>query len=138
MEQVKAYFSAKENPHNPLVKDYKGSRLGRGKSWMDQVEESILQVYQLTELKQNKEWEKYPNPFQHLYETLLPENLGRNCREWPADKIRHVIQENSKPQNLIVYTDGSVTKDQSGWGLTIYTHTHTRGQTYCGSEKKIN
>ena len=24
-----------------------------------------------------------------------------------------------KPQDLIVYTDGSVTKDQSGWGFTV-------------------
>ena len=25
----------------------------------------------------------------------------------------------SKPQDRIVYTDGSVTKDQSGWGFTV-------------------
>ena len=59
----------------------------------------------------------------HLYETLLPENLGRHCREWPAGKadseIRQLIQENSKPQDLIVYTGGSVTKKQSGWGFTV-------------------
>ena len=30
-----------------------------------------------------------------------------------------IIQENSKLQDLIVYTDGSVTKDQSGWGFTV-------------------
>ena len=30
-----------------------------------------------------------------------------------------LIQENSKPQDLIVYTDGSVTKDLSGWGFTV-------------------
>ena len=42
VEQVKAYFSAVENPHNPLreaVKDTKGCSLGRGKSWMDQAED---------------------------------------------------------------------------------------------------
>jgi hypothetical protein len=64
VEQVKAYFTAVENPHNPLheaVKDSKGSRLGRGKPWMGQTEESILQVCQLTELMQNKQWEKYLN-----------------------------------------------------------------------------
>ena len=36
MEQVKAYFSAMKNPHNPLheaVKDRKGCRLGWGKFW---------------------------------------------------------------------------------------------------------
>ena len=30
-----------------------------------------------------------------------------------------LIQENSRPQDLIVHTDGSVTKDQSGWGFTV-------------------
>ena len=78
VEQVKPYFSAVENPHNPLcevVKNTKGSRLGRGKSWMGQAVESILQVCQLTELKQNKEWEQYPNQYRHLYETRLPENV---------------------------------------------------------------
>ena len=83
----------------------------------------MLQVCQLTELKQTKEWERYPNRFRRLYETLLPENLGKRCREWPAGKteseIKLLIQENSKPQDLIAYTDGSVTKDQSGWGLTV-------------------
>ena len=58
VEQVKAYFSAVENPHNPLhevVKDPKGCRPGRGKSWMGPAEESRLQVCQRTELKQTKE-----------------------------------------------------------------------------------
>ena len=48
------------------------------------------------------------------------------CREWPAGKadseIQQLIKENSKPQDFIVYTDasdGSVTKDQSGWGFTV-------------------
>ena len=64
VEQVKAYFSAVENPNNPLheaVKDTEGCRLGRDKSWMGQAEDSILQVRQLTELKQTKEWESYPD-----------------------------------------------------------------------------
>ena len=37
MEQVKAYFGAVENPHNPFhktVKDTKRCRLGRAMSWM--------------------------------------------------------------------------------------------------------
>ena len=46
-----------------------------------------------------------------------------HCREWPAGKteseIKLLIQENSKPQDLIEYTDGSVTKDQSGWGFSV-------------------
>ena len=64
---------------------------------------------------------QYPNRFRHLCETLLPGDLGKHCREWPAGKteITLLIQENSKPQDPIVYTDGSVPKDQSGWGFTV-------------------
>ena len=97
VEQVKAYFSAVGNPHNSLhyaVKDTKGCRLARGKSWMGQAKGSILQVCQLTELKQTKEWERYPNRFRRF-------NVGKHCREWPAGKseseIKFLIQENSKP-----------------------------------------
>ena len=60
VEQVKAYFNAVEIPHNPLyeaVKDTKGRRLGRGKPWVGQAEDSILQVCQLSELKHTKEWD---------------------------------------------------------------------------------
>ena len=35
------------------------------------------------------------------------------------DQAFHSKNNNSKPQDLIVYTDGSVTKDQSGWGFTV-------------------
>ena len=71
VEQVKAYFSAVGNPHNPLheaVKDTKGCRLGRSKSWMGQAEDSVLQVCQLTELKQTKDRERYLNRFRSLYD----------------------------------------------------------------------
>ena len=95
----------------------------KGKFCLGQAENSILQVCQLTELKQTKEWERYPTRFWHLYKTLLPENLGKHCREWPAGKteseIKLLFQENSQLQDLRVYTDGSVTKDQSGWGFTV-------------------
>ena len=103
VEQVKAYFIDGENPHNPLheaVKDTKGCRLGRGKSWLGQAEGSIRQVCQLREFKQTKEWERYPNRFQHLYEILLSENLDKHCRERPAGKteseIKLFIQETAK------------------------------------------
>ena len=49
--------------------------------------------------------------------------LRKHCREWPAGKteweMKFLIEENSKPQDLIAYTHGSVTKDQSGWGFTV-------------------
>ena len=50
---------------------------------MGQAEDSILQVCQLTELKQMKEWERYPHRFRRLYETriLLPENAKKKKKE---------------------------------------------------------
>ena len=78
VEQVKAYFSAVENPYSPLheaMKDTKGCRLARGKSWMGEAEDSIVQVCQLTEFKETKEWERYLNRFRSLYEIYLPEKL---------------------------------------------------------------
>ena len=64
MEQVKSNFGAVENPHNKLheaVKDTQGRKVGWAKSWIGQAEDSVLQVYQLRELKQTKELERYPN-----------------------------------------------------------------------------
>ena len=77
MEQVEWYLRAMQNPNNALhaVKEEKGSRLARGKSWMGQAEQSIQQMYGLTELKHVRNWEK---PY---YETLQPENLGTHCCE---------------------------------------------------------
>ena len=81
VEQVKAYFSAVVIPttHSMKLSKTKGCRLGWGKSWMGQAEDSILQVCQLTEVKQSKEWKRYPNRFWCLYKTLLPQNLGKHC-----------------------------------------------------------
>ena len=57
------------------------------------------------------------------------ENLGRHCREWPVgttdSKINFLSNKDSKAQDLIVDTVGSVTKDQSGWGLTVKQGTTT-------------
>ena len=125
VEQAKAQFSTIENPRSSLhgaVRNTKGCRLGWCKSWMGQAEGPALQVWQLTELKQTQEWQRDPKWF-HLCDTLLPENLGEHCWEWPAGKMESEIKlltwGNSKLQDLTVYTDGSVTKDQSGWGFTV-------------------
>ena len=53
---------------------------------MGQAEQSIQHVSGLTELKHVRDWEKCPVEFKPYYETLLSENLGTHCREWPAGK----------------------------------------------------
>ena len=62
--------------------DWAGACLGCVKQ-----RKSILQVCQLTELKQTKEWEVYSNRFRHLYETLLPENVGKYYRKRPTGQM---------------------------------------------------
>ena len=61
-----------QNPKNPLhdaVKEEKGCRLARGKSWMGQAEQWIQHVCSLTELKQLRDWEKRPAEFKPYYKT---------------------------------------------------------------------
>ena len=71
----------------------------------------------------NQGVEKVPKPIPAFLWDTRVRKLGKHRREWPAGKteseIKLLIQENSEPQDLIVYTDGSVTKDQSGWGFTV-------------------
>ena len=126
VEQVKAYLDAMKNPKNPLhdaVKEEKGCRLARDKSWMGQTEQSTRHLCGLVEFKQVRDWEKRPVEFKPYYQTLLSENLGMHCREWPAGKasaeIQMLVEANSKPHDIVIYTDGSVTKGQSGWKFTV-------------------
>ena len=70
-----------------------------------------------------RDWEKRPVELKPYYKTLLSENLGTHCREWPARKtnaeVQMLVEANSKPHDIVVYTDGSVTRDRSGWGFTV-------------------
>ena len=124
VEQFEVYLNAMQNPKNPLydaVKEEKGSRLARGKSWMDQAEQSIQHVCGLTELKQVRDWEKHPVDFKPYNKTLLSKNLGTHCREWPAGKanaeVQMLVEANSKSHDIVIYMDSSVTRVRSGWGF---------------------
>ena len=104
---------------------------------MAEAEHSIQQICKLTDLKSMKEWEEQPDALKHLYETLKPDNLGRHCREWPTGQtnaeIQTIIEQNSKPQDVIIYTDGSVAAGRSGWGFTAKqrgTTIHEAGAAY--------
>ena len=50
---------------------------------------------------------KVPKPLGVSMRQLLPENLGKHCREWPAGKteseMKRLSQENSKLQDLVTY-----------------------------------
>ena len=126
VEHVKVYLNEMQNPKNPLydaVKEEKGCRLVRGKSWMSQSEQSIQHVCRLEEPKKVTDWGKRRVEFKPYYKTLLSENLGTHCREWSAEKasaeVQMLVEANSKPHDIVSYTDGSVTRDRSGWGFTV-------------------
>ena len=39
---------------------------------------------------------------------------------WKANaEVQMLVEANSKPHDNVIYTDGSVTKDWSGWGFTV-------------------
>ena len=100
-----------KNPRHDAVKEEKGCRLARGKSWMGQAERLIQHVCGLTELKQVRGWGKCPVKFKPYYETLLPVNLGTHCPERPAGKtiaeVQALAEANSKSHDIVIYTDGS-------------------------------
>ena len=88
----------------------------------------------MTEVKQ-RNGKGTQNRFRRLYETLLPESLRKHCREWPASKteseIELLIQENSKPQDLI---------DQSGCGFIVkqgLTTIHKDSAAYTASTSSL-
>ena len=47
------------------------------------------------------------------------ESKVEKSQQAKQSEVKILIQENRKPQDLIVYTDGSVTKDQSWWGFAV-------------------
>ena len=67
--------------------------------------------------------EKHPVEFKPYYKTLLSENLGTHCRERPAGianaEILMLVEANRKPHGIMICTDGSVTRDRSGWGFMV-------------------
>ena len=63
--------------------------------------------------------------------TKVIATLGRECREWPEGatdrQIQSLIEENCRPDETIIYTDGSVLRgEKSGWAFSASQHYITR------------
>ena len=72
----------------------------------------------VAEFKQVRDWGKCPVEFKPYNKTLLSENLGTHCREWPAGKanteVQMFVEANGKPHDLhrrLIH--------QSGLGFTV-------------------
>ena len=90
---------------------------------MGQAGQSIQHMCSLAELKYVRDREKRPVEFKSYYKNLLSENLGTQYRDWPAGKAnaeeQTLVEANSKPYDIVIYANGSVTRDRSGWGFTV-------------------
>ena len=87
---------------------------------MAQAEDTIRQVCPLENIRRGEEWVRVPAVQSDLCRVII--TLSRECREWPAGatevEIQQLIQENSHPGDVIIYTDGSVLRGRrSAWGF---------------------
>ena len=84
---------------------------------MGQANDSILQSMPADRAQANQGVGKVPKPI--LASQLdtpsrkLVKSTVENGQQAKQSEIKLFIQENSKPQDLTVYSDGSVTKNQS-------------------------
>ena len=91
---------------------------------MGQTEGSIKLVCQKSELKPEKEWTQCLPEIEHLYQVVIPEHFVRHCRKRATEKteaeIRILLTGIVKRGEILVYTDGPVTENRSGWDCTVH------------------
>ena len=87
------------------------------KSMVSHDPEKDQHVCSLAELKQVRDWEKRPLEFKPYYKTLLAENLGTHCREWPAGKPVQKYKCLSKPIESRMTSWFTWTTQSQGTGL---------------------
>ena len=123
VEQVKAYLNAIQNPKNPLhdaVKEEKEVDWQKAShGWVKQNNQSSMCAASQTSSKQGIG--KYVQLSSSPTTRLLSENLCTPA--WPAGKtnaeVQMLVEANSKPLDIVIYTDDLVTRDRSGWGFTV-------------------
>ena len=101
VEQVKAYFSAVETSTTHSIKSWTTQNDWASLGWVLAESGRGINTANVTaERKQaNQRLEKVPNRVWHLYATLLLENMGKHCREWPAaNTIRDQASHSRKQQ----------------------------------------
>ena len=124
LAQVKAYLrvaSDEKHPlHNKIGREY-SSRLKRGSEWMNQAATTIGQCVSVDSVRRGEAWQEISDEAEQF--TAVIANLGRECREWAPGaanaEIEATISEVSSPEDVIIFTDGSVKRgEKSGWAFT--------------------
>ena len=124
LAQVKAFLRVSADSQHPLhhkVGRNVTSRLKRGTEWMTQATNTIQPCCEVEEIRKGEAWVYIDDDAQKY--TGVQATLGRECREWPEGaanaEVESIIEENSKPRDTIVFTDGSVQRGKkSGWAYT--------------------
>ena len=108
------YLNAMQNRKNPLhdtVKEEKGCRLARGKSYMGQAKQSIQHEFSLAELKQVRDWENVQlssSPITRLcYQRTQARTAVNGQLEKDNAEVQMLVEANNKPHDIVIYTDGS-------------------------------
>ena len=124
LAQVKAFLkvaSDKKHPlHDKIGREYT-SRLKRGSEWTNQAAITIGQCLSVDSIRRGEAWLEISDEAEQF--TAVIADLGRECREWAPGaanaEIEATIDEVSGPEDVIVFTDGSVKRDEkSGWAFT--------------------
>ena len=127
---MKAYTRVAADTSNPLhvkIGRTVTSRLKRGTEWLTQASKTIESCTPVESVRKGEAWTKVQDDtesFTHVIATL-----GRECREWAPGathaEVETIIEENSRPGDVIIFTDGSVVRDQqSGWAYTARVDGH--------------
>ena len=124
LSQVKAYVKVAADTSNPLhdkIGRNVRCRLKRGSEWLTQAAKTIETCTPVHNVRKGEAWIAVEDPTEQ-YTTVIA-TLGRECREWAPGaahaEVETLIEENSREDDVIIFTDGSVTRDkQSGWAYS--------------------
>ena len=134
LAQVKAYMRVaadKKHPlHNKIGRQYT-SRLKRGSEWMNQAAETIGHCTSIDDIRRGEAWQEIKDEAEQFTHVIA--SLGRECREWAPGaanaEIEATISEISEPDDVIIFTDGSVKRgEKSGWAFTARINGITAGE----------
>ena len=110
-----------KHPLRQALATKKGDRLKRGKSWMGRAEDVLGQVCSLGDIELGEEWVPVPKLLNCTFSCVT--TLDRTWKEKNAivvnAEVNALISENSGDGDIMIYTDGSVVRQQrSAWGFT--------------------
>ena len=128
LAQVKSFLRVCRDQKHPLhnkVGRQAKSRLKRGTDWMSQAVQVISECCSVEAIRRGSTWIKVVDEAEMYTNVII--TLGRECRMWPQGathaEIEAIIADNCKPDEVIIFTDGSVQRAvKSGWAFTARVH----------------